>query len=91
MHRAHSELRKPGRALSGHTSWVLAVRCRADGQQFATAGSDHTVKVWDLGQRSCLHTFEEHTDQVWSVSYSPDGKRLVSAGEDAKLNVYDVA
>ena len=49
------------------------------------------MKVWDFGQRSCLHTFEEHADQVWSVAYSPDGKRLVSGGEDGKLNVYDVA
>lgn len=50
--------------MSGHASWVLGVTFAPDGLQFASSSSDHTVKVWDLAQRQCLHTFRDHTDQV---------------------------
>lgn len=50
--------------MSGHASWVLGVAFAPNGQQFASSSSDHTVKVWELAQRQCLHTFNEHNDQV---------------------------
>lgn len=50
--------------MSGHASWVLGVDFAPDGNRFASSSSDHSVKVWDLAQKSCLHTFNDHTDQV---------------------------
>uniref|UniRef100_H3GBG8 Uncharacterized protein n=1 Tax=Phytophthora ramorum TaxID=164328 RepID=H3GBG8_PHYRM len=50
--------------LSGHVSWVLSVACSPDGTQFATGGADRRVKIWDIGTRRCLTTFDTHTDQV---------------------------
>ena len=49
------------------------------------------VKVWELGSRKCVTTFDKHKDQVWGVAYSPDGSHLVSAGDDAMVQVYKVA
>lgn len=53
--------------MSGHAAWVLGVSFAPDGLRFASSSSDHTVKVWELAQRQCLHTFREHTDQVMRV------------------------
>lgn len=50
--------------LSGHGSWVLSVDFAPDQQHFVSSSSDHTVKVWDFAQRSCVHTFKDHHDQV---------------------------
>lgn len=50
--------------MSGHASWVLGVSFAPDGQKFASSSSDHTVKIWELAQRQCVHTFYEHSDQV---------------------------
>lgn len=75
--------------LSGHASWVLSVSFSGDGKHFASSSSDKTVKIWDVSERKCLHTFAEHSDQVWGVKYSPDSNKVVSVSEDKSLNLYD--
>lgn len=50
--------------LSGHASWVLSVAFSPDNGYFASSSADHTVKLWQLDSRSCLHTFKDHNDQV---------------------------
>lgn len=32
---------------------------------FLNSSSDKSVKVWDVGTRTCVHTFFDHQDQVW--------------------------
>lgn len=76
--------------LSGHASWVLGVAFAPDGKKFASSSSDHTVKIWELAQRQCLHTFNDHADQVWSVKYHPEkNNMLVSVSEDKSINLYE--
>ena len=46
------------------------------------------MKIWDIGQRSCVSTLSEHADQVWGVAYSETGQQLVSGGDDKSLILY---
>ena len=42
-----------------YLKWISDCICRV-----AISGADRRVKIWDIGTRRCLTTFDTHTDQV---------------------------
>merc|ERR1739840_10145 len=75
--------------LSGHASWGLSVDFAPSQQYFVSSSSDHTVKVWDFAQRSCVHAFKNQHDQVWCAKYNYDSSKIVSVSEDKNIIVYN--
>jgi WD40 repeat protein len=60
-----------------------------DGQRLGTAGSDQTIKLWDVRAGHELLTLRGHMGAVFSVAFSPDGRRLASAGRDGTVRFWD--
>ena len=60
------------------SSGVGAMDFASDGQSLASAGSDKTVRVWDIRTSSLLRTLQ-HQAEVNLVAFSPGSKTLVSA------------
>ncbi len=80
------------RALAGHAGAVRGVAVGSRGQRVASAGSDGTVRVWDLkcGDAAPL-TMASHARGVVSVALSPDEDLLASAGYGSAVELWDAA
>ena len=57
--------------------------------KFATASSDTTVRVWDVGKGVLMHTLVGHTSIVHILAVMPLPNMLASASYDKTVRVWD--
>ncbi|KAK0652139.1 quinon protein alcohol dehydrogenase-like superfamily [Cercophora newfieldiana] len=85
------------RTFEGHSHNVLKVvwlnvpsedKASKKSVQFASAGADSLVKVWDanLGETDC--TLDNHEDRLWTLAIHPKTNMLVSGGSDSKVTFW---
>jgi WD40 repeat protein/serine/threonine protein kinase len=67
---------------------VLKFAWSPDGERFATAGQDGTVKLW-TARGKILRTLTAHTDGVSSVAWSPDGRSVATGSWDSTVRLWD--
>lgn len=72
---------QPLRALEGHESGVWGLTFSPDGRYLASAGRDHTARVWDWAGGAMV-TSLEFPNEVVAVAFSPDSRTLAVGGVD---------
>jgi G protein beta subunit-like protein len=55
----------------------------------ATAGYDHTIKLWQINSALCIKTFQHPDSQVNDLCITPD-RRLIAAAGYQHVRIYDV-
>lgn len=71
--------KEPLRHAASQNGYFRCVAFSDDGTQFATAGSDRLIQVWDLARGVKTHQLSGHIRSVKGLAFSPEGKRLASA------------
>jgi WD40 repeat protein len=54
------------------------------------AGSDFTIRLWDLGAGKEIRQFRGHTNEVRSLTFSSSGRQALSASLDSTVRLWDV-
>ncbi|TDZ40039.1 putative U3 small nucleolar RNA-associated protein 13 [Colletotrichum spinosum] len=80
------------RTFEGHSNSVLKVAWlnmpKAEGKgrkqvQFASAGSDGLVKVWDANSGEAECTLDNHEDRIWALAVNAGDNTIVSGDGDS--------
>ena len=78
-------------SFEGHTSSVTVLAVSPNGQYFASASLDNTVRVWKINSNISPIVYKGHTSLIQSVAWSPDSKRIASGSSDNTVQVWDAA
>jgi periodic tryptophan protein 1 len=67
--------------VGSHEGAVMGLSANKVYRQFLASGSaDNSVKIWDVTQQTCQHTFFHHKDKVQSVQWHPIESWLLASG-----------
>lgn len=73
-----------------HASNINQVTCHPTNEnQFASVGSDRTLKVWDKRKDKPVHTERSKVEIINGVFSPDDGNTLVTCNFEEELTFYD--
>ena len=76
---------------TGHGATVESIAFSPDGKRLASAGFDHSTKLWDATTGKEIQDLVGHDAEAFAVSFSPDGQTLASGGNDMTIRLWNVA
>ena len=62
-----------------------------DGKEFATAGDDGTIMIWDQISSQERLRFKAQPEKAFQIVYSREGSQIISCGNDPVIRIFDTA
>ena len=75
--------------LEKHAGQIWQVVFSHDGSRLASAGSDGTVVIYEVGSFEVLRTLGDHESGVSSISWSPDDTLIVTGSTDKQARLWE--
>lgn len=75
------------RSFHGHNGLVFDVKFSRNGRRLITAGSDNTIRYWDVNTGRQLHVLK-NTSTIYALDISPGGGRVVSGSADNTVRLW---
>lgn len=66
--------------LTGHVSWINSLAFSPDGQTLASASDDKSIKLWNLGIKKEITTFQDSCEQT-AVAFDPNESSILATGD----------
>ncbi len=77
------------RRLRGHDDLIFSVATSPEGNQFASASFDGTVRLWNARTGDPEQVLHSSGGQLFAVAYSPVDSQLATAGDSGWLELWD--
>jgi WD40 repeat protein len=89
VRRATAEARGTALLADGKKA-VLGVRILPDGTRAVAAGSDGTVRVWDLVAHTPIARLQVHNGAIFTIRAAPNGQTVATSSADGTAAVTDL-
>ncbi|MCL6590464.1 MAG: protein kinase [Firmicutes bacterium] len=76
-------------SFDGHSAPVNSVCFSPDGTKVLSAGSDKTLRLWEVKNGGLLKILKGHTHAVNSACFSPDGSCILSGSGDNTMIIWE--
>ena len=80
----------PIKSLQGHEGPVTHVAFSPNGELFATASKDGTVRIWKSFNGTEVTILRGHRDEVLHVEFSPDSFQILTTSADKTARLWDI-
>ena len=74
--------------LTGHQGEIKDLLLLNDGKTLITAGTDRTIRLWNLSTGQLIRTLNQHTNVVKALAVTTDQTILISTGDDRTIRFW---